>query len=76
MRDVWSKAPFVELWLPPPPPPPSCPFCQSTSHAIVKTIDNGDGSRMRRCVCNRCSERFIIVVETIASVGNADDLTL
>ena len=41
----------------------SCPHCHQVKPIIVKTLDGGDGSKSRRCVCRSCSMRFVVVIE-------------
>lgn len=54
----WPEQPLVRELL------AVCPRCFSTRRpTIVRTADNGDGSRTRNCVCCECSRPFKVVVE-------------
>ncbi len=71
-RIDWSSTPlaFIE-------PPPPCPHCDSRSPPIyVRAADQGDGSILRKLICQRCSGAFRIVQEALPSSGNqeCDDL--
>jgi thiol-disulfide isomerase/thioredoxin len=53
----WAEAEIVFLVA------PHCPFCYSLRPIIVRSEQAGDNSVTRRCVCRKCSKRFIIAVE-------------
>ena len=42
---------------------PRCPRCGSPELEVRRTIDQGDGSRLRYCRCRRCSRPVRVVVE-------------
>ncbi len=53
----------------------ACPYCQALRPIVVRSSPiESDGSRTRRCICRRCSRRFVVVVEppegTLPSFGN------
>lgn len=54
---TWQDAPlsFVNL--------PTCPKCSSVRYTIVRSINQGDGSRLQRRVCLSCSGRYQLVWE-------------
>ncbi len=66
MAESWADAPCVFVVL------PTCPDCGGGSWVNVRTEQNGDGSRTRKCVCRRCSGRFKIVAEPLPDSGNCD----
>ena len=41
---------------------PRCPECGGAKHKSYRSVDNGDGTRMRWTRCE-CGEKFIIVLE-------------
>lgn len=53
----WSTAEIVYI------PAVACPGCAALRPIIVRSQSEGDGSVSRRCVCRRCAERFVVVVE-------------
>lgn len=41
-----------------------CPHCGSLEPPhIVRSLAGGDGSTTRRCICRRCSVRFLLVID-------------
>lgn len=40
-----------------------CPGCHSTNHATIRSINQGDGSRLLWKTCRTCQEKFFVVVE-------------
>lgn len=40
-----------------------CPHCETLKPITVRSMANGDGSRTRQCVCRRCSQPFIAIIE-------------
>jgi transposase-like protein len=40
-----------------------CPTCLSTDAIHVRTQSERDGSRSRRYICRRCSQRYVVVIE-------------
>ena len=57
----------VATWLDAPPvfiPRPACPHCGHPRWITVRSMAReSDGSQSRRCVCRRCSQRFVLVFE-------------
>ncbi len=53
----WDSAPLVFVTA------PACPVCLSVKPMIVRSEQGGDGSTSRKCVCRRCSSRFVLVIE-------------
>lgn len=63
----WDQEPILFLT------PAHCPHCLALRPIIIRTSDNGDGSKTRRCVCRECSRRFVLCVEppeTLPEVGS------
>lgn len=71
----WANEPlqFVVKW--------HCPHCYTTETPIYfRSPRNGDGSRSQRCICKRCSKRWVRVVElptefddySLPNFGNED----
>lgn len=46
---------FVEL--------PRCPECGGTRHRAYRSVEQGDGSRMKWTECKTCHEKFIVILE-------------
>jgi transcriptional regulator NrdR family protein len=43
---------------------PRCPFCGSRERILIRSMPTEtDGSKTKRCVCKRCSRRYLIVSE-------------
>lgn len=40
-----------------------CTKCQSTDLRTTRSVEQGDGTRKKTTVCNRCSWRFFVVIE-------------
>ena len=40
-----------------------CPQCRAMKPIIVRSVDGGDQSRTRRCVCRECSHWWNLVIE-------------
>jgi transcriptional regulator NrdR family protein len=40
-----------------------CPRCESIDLHTKKSIDQRDGSTMRRTVCRECGEKFLVIIE-------------
>jgi hypothetical protein len=64
---TWADAPTILI------PIATCPACGSVDRILVRSIDQGDGSRLQLAVCRRCSSRYRILLE-IPSAGNCDML--
>jgi hypothetical protein len=47
----------------PAPPLPSCPRCKSGARSIVRSEDQGDGSQLRKCICQRCGQPYRMILE-------------
>lgn len=46
-------------------PLPSCPKCGESRPTIVRSMPKeSDGSYSRRCMCRKCSTRFVVVFES------------
>ncbi len=56
-RIRWRDAPFVFVTL------PACPSCGATDHRITRTEAGGDGSVMRKAICEQCDSPFKLVIE-------------
>lgn len=63
----WDAAPTVVVYR------PLCPVCGASERVLVRSVDQGDGSRLQLAVCRRCSGRFRILVE-VPEVGNLETL--
>jgi len=66
---TWSDVPYLFV------PMVSCPFCRSTRPITIRSEQAGDGSTSRRCICRKCSRRFVVVLEpperdTLPDSGN------
>lgn len=49
---------------------PCCPHCGHERHLTIRSMPReSDGSKTLRCVCTRCSGRYLIVTE----VGEPDE---
>ncbi|HJN08473.1 MAG TPA: hypothetical protein QF564_07255 [Pirellulaceae bacterium] len=55
--NTWIDAPMVFVTA------PACPVCLSVKPMIIRSEQGGDGSTSRKCVCRRCSSRFVLVIE-------------
>ncbi len=53
----WDQAELVFLTR------PLCPYCRHEKWISIRTLQGGDGSSSRRCICRKCSRRFILVFE-------------
>lgn len=42
---------------------PKCPSCGGVRHKSYRSIDQGDGSRMKWTTCQTCGEKFILILE-------------
>jgi len=51
-----------------------CTKCGATRPIIVRTADNGDGSKTRRCICRECASRFNVCIELPESSNDAPDV--
>lgn len=40
-----------------------CPACGGTKHKSYRSLDQGDGSRMKWTECKSCGEKFIVILE-------------
>lgn len=49
-----------------------CPHCHCLKYVRVRSEANGDGTVTRKCVCERCSRRFKLVIE-LPETGNSDE---
>ncbi len=55
---TWNEAPMIFV------PIVQCPRCKHQGHITVRSMPvESDGSRAKRCVCRRCSMRFVVVSE-------------
>ena len=55
---AWSGAPIIFVHA------ICCPRCKALRPIIVRSSPiEADGSRSRRCICRRCSQRFVVVIE-------------
>jgi len=56
----WSAAPVVEIPL----VVIRCPSCWAADYTVVRSQGNqGDGSRLRRCLCSACLNPFVVVAD-------------
>lgn len=53
----WADAPIVFVVA------ATCPNCRAPKPIIVRSQSETDGSVSRKCICRRCSKRFVIVLE-------------
>jgi DNA-directed RNA polymerase subunit RPC12/RpoP len=67
----WQSTPLAFIQAP---PPITCPHCGATRPITVRSVDQGDGSRLRLQLCRRCSGRFRVVVEPFPPDGKFEDL--
>jgi hypothetical protein len=65
VAEAWHNVPCVFIVA------PHCPVCFAGRPIIVRSEANGDGSKTRKAVCRRCSEKFKIVVE-LPEFGKVD----
>jgi len=42
---------------------PRCPACGGTEHRSYRSVDQGDGSRMKWTACKACGEKFVVILE-------------
>jgi len=73
MTIKWDSVPIVFIL---PRPRARCPNCSSTDMQIIRVMPReSDGSKSRRCVCNKCSRPCVVVVdpELLASSWQDDD---
>lgn len=42
---------------------PACPSCGGTDITVRRTINQGDGSRVRYCTCETCGKSVKVVME-------------
>ncbi len=55
---TWLEAPPVFVTI------PRCPHCGHRGHISIRSMPSeSDGSKTLRCVCKRCSQRYLIVSE-------------
>lgn len=40
-----------------------CPECLAIRPIVIRTEQAGDGSKSRKCICRKCSEAFLVVIE-------------
>lgn len=40
-----------------------CPVCSSADLKPLRSIDQGDGTRMRRTLCRECDHRFFVILK-------------
>ncbi len=58
MSEGWPTCPMVVV------PQMHCPRCLAVRPIVVRTMPaERDGSVTRRCVCSRCSARFLWIIE-------------
>lgn len=57
MTESWTDAPMVFI------PAVACPDCRAVKPIIIRSTRENDGSTTRRCVCRRCSVRFLAIIE-------------
>lgn len=64
----WDDTPFIEL----PVFRAYCPACGAFEHKIVRTPDNGDGTKTRRAECLACGKRYraTVAVDPLPAAGN------
>jgi hypothetical protein len=60
MAENWDAVPlvFVRFAL--------CPKCRHDRYVKSRTENNLDGSFTKKCVCRRCSQKFLIVTEPVS----------
>ena len=61
MASSWNNAPFVFI------PAITCPNGHRDYFVIKVFPTESDGSKTRRCICRKCSQRFVVVVEESAT---------
>jgi len=66
---TWSTVPTVFVVR------PACPFCGCERYVAVRSMaTESDGSKTLRCVCRRCSGRFLVVTEPGEREEFSDDV--
>lgn len=71
MNPKWQDAPITFIQM------PACPACRSVEYTTIRSIGQGDGSRLQRRVCLGCAERYQIVWEPpLPDSGSDEFLTL
>lgn len=67
----WAAAPIVTIA---PPPKAYCPECSHPHFTIIRTMaTEDDGLIIRRCVCHRCSSRFLVLVDSELAASDWQD---
>lgn len=68
MRErLWDDAPILTVTV----MVPACRECGHVGYASKRGEQQGDGSTVNRCVCERCGARFVLVREfELPSNGN------
>lgn len=55
--DTWQTAPMQFITA------QHCPACRSMRYETVRSTAGDEGTRERRCRCEDCGQRFIVVIE-------------
>lgn len=63
-RTDWSAVPIVFIQA------PTCPYCGAVELRSIRSIDQGDDSRMRLAECKVCVMPFKVVIEKFPPDGN------